>query len=202
MSALPAGVSTLYVAAIVIALAVIAAAALWRRRAQPWNRWDLELYNAAKRDDIDNVVRALKHGADPNVRGPDGYTPLHIAAHENYPELAKVLIKYGAKVDLKDRYGNTPLHVAAYTGSADVAKVLLESGANPNATNNGGHTPLHAAAYEGRLNVASLLLEHGADPCITNNDGDIPLVTARKRHAEEVYVLLEKVSRKCVNAIR
>jgi FOG: Ankyrin repeat len=95
-----------------------------------------------------------------------------------------------------------PLHVAAYTGHADVARVLLESGANPNATNNGGHTPLHAAAYEGRLNVASLLLERGADPCITNNDGDIPLVTARKRRAEEVYVLLEKVSRKCVNAIR
>jgi Ankyrin repeat. len=42
-------------------------------------------------------VRALKHGADPNVKGPDGYTPLHIAAHENYPELAKVLIKYGAQ---------------------------------------------------------------------------------------------------------
>jgi len=170
VSTLPAGASPLYVAAIVIALAVIAAAAaLRRRRAQPWNRWDLELYNAAKRDDIDNVVRALKHGADPNVRGPDGYTPLHIAAHENYSELAKVLIKFGAKVDLKDRYGNKPLH---------------------------------AAAYMGRLNVASLLLEHGADPCITNKDGDIPLVTARKRRAEEVYILLEKVSSKCVNAIR
>jgi ankyrin repeat protein len=170
MSALPAGASPLYVAAIVIALAVIAAAAaLWRRRAQPWNRWDLELYNAAKRDDIDNVVRALKHGADPNVKGPDGYTPLHIAAHENYSELAKV---------------------------------LLESGADPNAPNNGGHTPLHAAAYRGHLNVASLLLEHGADPCITNKDGDIPLVTARKRREEEVYILLEKVSSRCVNAIR
>jgi len=141
MSTLPAGASTLYVAAIVIALAVIAAvAALWRRRAQPWkpwNRWNVELYDAAKRGDIDKVMRALEHGADPNVKGPDGYTPLHIAAHENYSELAKVLIKYGAKVDLKDRYGNTPLHVAAYRGHADVAKVLLESGADPNAKNMG-----------------------------------------------------------------
>jgi len=170
MSALPAGASPLYVAAIVIALAVIAAAAaLRRRRAQPRNRWNVKLYDAAKKGDIDNVVRALEHGADPNVKGPDGYTPLHIAAHENYSELAKVLIKFGAKVDLKDRYGNKPLH---------------------------------AAAYMGRLNVASLLLEHGADPCITNKDGDIPLVTARKRRAEEVYILLEKVSSKCVNAIR
>jgi len=173
MSTLPAGASTLYVAAIVIALAVIAAvAALWRRRAQPWkpwNRWNVELYDAAKKGDIDKVMRALEHGADPNVKGPDGYTPLHIAAHENYSELAKVLIKFGAKVDLKDRYGNKPLH---------------------------------AAAYMGRLNVASLLLEHGADPCITNKDGDIPLVTAQKRRAEDVYVLLEGVSRKCRNATR
>jgi hypothetical protein len=45
-------------------------------------------------------------------------------------------------------------------------------------------------------------LEHGADPCVTNKDGDIPLVTARKRRAEDVYVLLEGVSRKCRNAIR
>ncbi|MCG2882678.1 MAG: ankyrin repeat domain-containing protein, partial [Acidilobus sp.] len=82
MSALPAGASTLYVAAVVIALAVIAAvAALRRRRAQPWNRWNVELYDAAKRGDIDKVMRALEHGADPNVKGPDGYTPLHIAAH-------------------------------------------------------------------------------------------------------------------------
>ena len=139
MSALPAGANPLYVAAIAFALAVIAAAAAQRRRrAQPWNRWNMELYDATKKGDIDKVMRALKHGADPNFRGPDGYTPLHIAAHENYPELAKVLIKYGAKVDLKDSYGNTPLHVAAYRGHADVAKVLLESGADPNAKNNGG----------------------------------------------------------------
>jgi len=170
MSTLPAGASPLYVAAIVIALAVIAAvAALWRRRAQPWNRWNVELYDAVKKGDIDKAMRALEQGADPNVKGPDGYTPLHIAAHENYSELAKVLIKYGAKVDLKDRYGNTPLHVAA---------------------------------YRGHLNVASLLLKHGADPCITNKDGDIHLVTARKRRAEEVYILLEGVSSKCRNATR
>jgi len=92
--------------------------------------------------------------------------------------------------------------VAAYRGHADVVKVLLESGADPDAKNNGGHTPLHAAAYRGHLNVASLLLEHGADPCVTNKDGDIPLVTAQKRRAEDVYVLLEGVSRKCRNATR
>jgi len=92
--------------------------------------------------------------------------------------------------------------VAAYRGHADVAKVLLESGADPDAKNKEGNTPLHAAAYRGHIDVASLLLEHGADPCVTNKDGDIPLVTAQKRRAEDIYVLLEKVSTKCRNATR
>jgi len=146
MSTPPAGASTLYVAAIVIALAVIAAvAALWRRRAQPWkpwNRWNVELYDAAKKGDIDKVMRALEHGADPNVKGPDGYTPLHIAAHENYSELAKVLIKFGAKVDLKDRYGNKPLHAAAYMGNySELAKVLIKFGAKVDLKDRYGATP-------------------------------------------------------------
>jgi hypothetical protein len=69
VSTLPAGASPLYVAAIVIALAVIAAvAALWRRRAQPWNRWNVELYDTAKKGDIDKVMRALEHGATQTLR--------------------------------------------------------------------------------------------------------------------------------------
>ena len=37
----------------------------------------------------------LAHGTDPAPRDAEDWTPLHVAAHTNAAEMAKVLIEYG-----------------------------------------------------------------------------------------------------------
>jgi ankyrin repeat protein len=54
------------------------------------------------------VEMLLDYGADPNVKGLSGETPLHIAARKNIPVLVTRLLGAGANPDLKDRNGKTP----------------------------------------------------------------------------------------------
>ena len=57
----------------------------------------------------------LAAGADPNAKGPQGQTALHIAAQRGFNAIIKVLADGGADVAIKDSEGRTP---AAYAGGA------------------------------------------------------------------------------------
>ena len=62
--------------------------------------------------DDPRVARLLiERGADPNIRGWSGYTPLHCALKKGWIEIARVLIEHGADVELKDNNGKTPLDI-------------------------------------------------------------------------------------------
>ena len=56
----------------------------------------------------------LEGNADPNVvGGPQGISPLHIAAHHNAIEICKLLMEYGGDPYLKDDDGDTPLDLVS-----------------------------------------------------------------------------------------
>lgn len=59
-------------------------------------------------------------------------TPLHLAAHMQYPQLVQPFLHEKSMVQTKDPYGLTPLDVALQGGNMLVAKPLLEAGANLN----------------------------------------------------------------------
>ncbi len=62
--------------------------------------------------------------------GPDGATPLHVAADKNNPRMIELLVDNGA--DVEARYGkfpHTPLSWAVVCRSYDAAKVLIDRGA-------------------------------------------------------------------------
>ena len=83
----------------------------------------------------------IEKGADVNATDDNGQTPLHLALHNEHPEMAKLLIKKGADVNAKNKWGDTPLHLVL--DNPEIAKLLIEHGADVNATDNYGDTLLH-----------------------------------------------------------
>ena len=72
------------------------------------------------------VELLLKHGADPNVREQDGYTPLHAAAQNGDVEIIRTLIYGGADLLARSEDGRTPLDLALQAGHMEAVKLLQE----------------------------------------------------------------------------
>ena len=113
-------------------------------------------------DEAAMVRLLLAGGANPNVAGGEGETPLLLAAQNGNADAVKLLLKAGAKVDAAAGNGATALIMASYTGHADVVTVLLAAGANANASLRDGTTALAAANLQGHSDVAGLLKAAGA----------------------------------------
>jgi ankyrin repeat protein len=136
------------------------------------------LHRAVHAGDLQIVENLLQNGADPNLPGDTGRTPLHeITLHaSNAIAIAKLLLKYGADPTLLDDWGMTPLHYLADNGDTwQMTPVLLQAGVDPNTPDKYGYPPIH---YAIELSIASNpvhdLLKNGADPTITNHKGHLP----------------------------
>ena len=73
----------------------------------------------------------LNQGADPNLGGKGGDTPLIAAARVGFSEAARWLIGLGAKVDQPNRMGETPLIIAVQQRDLPMVRQLLDAGADP-----------------------------------------------------------------------
>jgi uncharacterized protein len=90
-----------------------------------------EIPGAVRRSDVDDVIRLLlAHGADPNQRGINDYTPLHMAVAEGNLMAIQRLLDTGADPELRTRVDEceTPLEMARAAGRADIAAILERKG--------------------------------------------------------------------------
>jgi len=86
---------------------------------------------APARADVDGVVRLLlAFRTDPNQRGINDYTPLHMAVAERNALAVRRLLEAGADPDLRTRIDDceTPREMAAAAGLTDIEAVLARKG--------------------------------------------------------------------------
>jgi len=76
----------------------------------------------------------LNRGADPNLPGKGGDTPLIAAARVGFEPAVEWLIALGAKIDAANRMGETPLIIAVQQRNLPIVRLLLNGGANPDKT--------------------------------------------------------------------
>lgn len=86
---------------------------------------------ATTRTDVDDLLRLLlAHGADPNQRGINDYTPLHMAVADGNAMAVQILLDGGADPQLRTRIDEceTPLDIAEARGFAAIATLLAKEG--------------------------------------------------------------------------
>lgn len=139
-------------------------------------------FSACKGKEI--LIRVLAHaGANLDIVGKGGQTPLAIASENGLAETVKMLINNGAKTyDKRDASGFGPLHYACQLGNADMVETLLKAGADVNVMSADKLMPIHLAistaqaarlsptspngipwSVQGAANCIQLLINRGAD---------------------------------------
>ena len=94
------------------------------------------------------IKMLLENGADPNIPGAYGSSPLHMAAKhsDDETEIARDLLEYGADVDARGEKGRTPLQMAAESDNINHLQLFLDRGADIDAQSDDGATALCTAA--------------------------------------------------------
>ena len=118
----------------------------------------------------------------------DGKSPLHHAAENGHPKVAKLLIVAGANVEAEDRWQGRPLDLACMNGHLLAVRVLLFHGAKIEARH---FSALHyAVPHEG---VLRLLLDYGGRIDYREENGATALIAAAESgHADTVEILLSR----------
>lgn len=104
------------------------------------NSWDGETSR-------NRIERLISHGANLELRSPEGHTALLFAVANLNTKAMNILLHAGACLDVKSNKGDTVLHLAVIiSNSSDVAKVLSETDParmNLDLENEDGHTAYH-----------------------------------------------------------
>jgi uncharacterized protein len=153
------------------------------------------LTQAAAAGDVVLVEELIEQTPDlVNCSSPQGWTPLHMAAHAGQGPVVEFLLAHGADVNspAHNDLHNTPILWAVMAGQTEIVALLLAHGADVNTPNSAGATPLHKAAIHGDGQLVRLLLDHGARTDARNSGGQTPLIHAQYHGHTEITAMLQK----------
>ena len=148
------------------------------------------LHFAIIRDSCDMIEYLLDRGANIELRGMDGHTPLLTAANYGKEECCELLLERGASIEARCTRGWTSLIVASYCENENICRLLLKRKANINAQDEYGMTSLHYAVGHYNIPMIKLLLSEGAR-LEKDRDERTPLDVAKIIKQVETISLLE-----------
>ena len=142
------------------------------------------LVAADRRDGTAVMTVLLGEGADPNLRGHEGLTALHVAARKGRLGAVDLLLDHGANAVAVNDSGQTPLKTVAWrfargwdhhgriANVISVIRALLENGGDALELADHGWTALHTAALIGNdPGTIGALVDQGLDPGIVTSSG-------------------------------
>ncbi|WP_342527326.1 ankyrin repeat domain-containing protein [Chryseomicrobium sp. FSL W7-1435] len=139
------------------------------------------LIQAVENNDVGKVEAILQNPSYPiNETNDKGESPLLIATHKNFIDVAKRLIDAGADINQQDHIQDSPYLYAGAQGKTEILKYMIAH-AEPNHTvvNRYGGNALIPAAEKGHLENVKVLLQDGkADIDHQNNYGYTALIEA------------------------
>jgi ankyrin repeat protein len=156
------------------------------------------LFEAIKKERIENIERLLARGVSLEERDSEGLTPLlytttllriRHSSKEKLEKIALTLIQQGAFLEAADSEGNTSLLIccAPLSNSSkwdslySLAKILLEYGTNPEARNQEECTPFLVAARNGQIDILKALLERKVNTEARNKRQQTALMLAAEQ---------------------
>jgi len=151
------------------------------------------LYQAAKSNKVDTVVKELKKGVlmDWIYRPWFDSAPLVAAVKAGSTECITILLVAKARLESRCRIGGTPLYWAARKNHPEILEMLIKRGANMNPKDLYDEGPLHVAAARGNIETSKVLIVNNANVNLQNKWGDTVLHLAAERgHFELVKVIM------------
>ncbi|ENH71498.1 Ankyrin-1 [Fusarium oxysporum f. sp. cubense race 1] len=142
-------------------------------------------------DHFETMNLLLEKVVDPNVRRPDGMTPLHLASSWGFPDIVETLLKHGADPNLVDESGLSALHLAAANGHGPVVQVIVSHGKfNINLIDTDGQAAIHLAVSNNKIEIVQVLIDAGANLTIQTKDGLSCLPLAVHEDTVEILAIL------------
>jgi Ankyrin repeats (3 copies)/Ankyrin repeat len=146
------------------------------------------LHRAAISDAAEVVQLLLAGGAEVNVHGPLGITPLILAASNGSRRAAEVLLDHGADVTTSDGHRETALSEATTHNHAEIIRLLLIHVPTPTSIT------LNAMAMRGDVEALRLIVKHDElvhDVPAKLKDDALRFVILGPEHFEERKQMIE-----------
>jgi ankyrin repeat protein len=121
----------------------------------------------------------LNHGlvAQPNSKGLNDWTALHIAADSGHCDICEILLYHGEMTNINARTSSmrTPLHLACIKAHLNVVELFIQEEADLNCLDNEQNSPLHYASMHGHPVIVKKLIKAGAKLGTKNIRGMFPV---------------------------
>lgn len=150
-------------------------------------------FEAARTGDNVLIEKYVSSGFPVDVRTPQGYTALILAAYHGHKDTVQKLIQLGANPCARDNRGSTALMGATFKGELSIAKLLLDQSCSKvDDRNRDGQTAAMYAALAGNRQLVDMLRQRGANLNLKDDAGNTAAFLARQQGADKLAREIER----------